>query len=72
MAIETPGSNGAFGPTLEVAATTYPHAPRLIVVEAARSDVEASTVVLRYKISEVSELVVLTKLLSVQARVDHH
>lgn len=54
MAIETPGSNGAFGPTLEVAATTFPHAPRLLTVEAARADAEPSTVIVRYKLSEVS------------------
>lgn len=55
MAIETPGSNGALGPTSEVAATTFPRAPRLIAVEATRSDAEASTVVVRFKLSEVSE-----------------
>lgn len=55
MEIETPGSNGAFGPTREVAATTFPHAPRLIMVEAARAENEPSTVLVRYKLSEVSE-----------------
>lgn len=55
MAIETPGSRGAFGPTLEVAATTFPRAPRLIMIEAARTDAEPSTVIVRYKLSEVSE-----------------
>lgn len=54
MAIETPDSNGAFGPTLEADATTFPHAPRLLMVEAARADTEPSTVVVRYKLSEVS------------------
>lgn len=54
MAIETPGSNGAVGPTLEVAATTFPHAPRLIMVEAARAEAEPTTVVVRYRLSEVS------------------
>lgn len=54
MAIETPGSNGAFGPTLEIASTTFPHAPRLTTVEAARADTEPSTVTVRYKLSEVS------------------
>lgn len=65
MAIETPGSNGAFGPMLEAAATTFPHAPRLIAVEAARSDAEASTVVVRFKLSEVRELAVSTKVVPV-------
>ncbi|CAM9358757.1 unnamed protein product [Ectocarpus sp. 13 AM-2016] len=52
MAIETPGSNGAYGPTMEVVATTFPRAPRLVTLDAARSDTEASTVIVRYKISE--------------------
>lgn len=53
MEIETPGSNGAYGPTMEVAATTFPRAPRLVTLDAARSDIEASTVIVRYKLSEV-------------------
>lgn len=55
MAIEAPGSNGAFGPTLEVDATTFPRAPKLVTVEAARADTEPSTVIVHYKLSEVSE-----------------
>lgn len=53
MAIETPSSNGAYGPTMEVAATTFPRAPRLVKLDAARSATEASTVTVRYKLSEV-------------------
>lgn len=51
--METPGSNRALGPTFEVAATTFPRAPNIVSVEAARSDAETSTVVVRYKVSEV-------------------
>lgn len=58
MTIETPGSNGALGPTFELAAMTFPQAPRLIAVEAARSDSQASTVIVRFKLSEVSDRVV--------------
>ncbi|CAM9385152.1 unnamed protein product, partial [Scytosiphon promiscuus] len=52
MAIESPGSNGAFGPTWEATATTFPRAPRLVTLAAARSDTKASTVTVRYKMSE--------------------
>lgn len=38
---------------MEVAATTFPRAPRLVTLDAARSDTEASTVIVRYKLSEV-------------------
>ena len=55
IAVETPGSNGAFGPTSEVVASTFPHAPRLTMVEASRSDTQPSTVTIRYKLSEVSQ-----------------
>lgn len=52
--VESPGSNGAFGPTFEVATTTFSRAPSLSLFEAVRSDAEASTVTVRYKLSEVS------------------
>ncbi|CAM9138972.1 unnamed protein product, partial [Hapterophycus canaliculatus] len=52
MAIESPGSNGVFGPTWEAAATTFPRAPGLVTFEAIRSETKASTVTVRYKLSE--------------------
>lgn len=54
MEVESPGSNGAFGPTFEVATTTFSRAPSLSLFEAVRSDRETSTVTVRYKLSEVS------------------
>lgn len=53
MAIESPGSNGAFGPTWEAAATTFPRAPGLVAFGVSRSETKASTVTVRYKLSEV-------------------
>lgn len=53
MTVEAPGSNGAFGPSLEVVSTTFPRAPKLGSVEVSRCTVEASTVTVRYKLSEV-------------------
>lgn len=53
MTVEAPGSNGAFGPSLEVASTTFPRAPKLGSVEVLRCAVEPSTVTVRYKLSEV-------------------
>lgn len=56
MKVESPGSKGAFGPTFEVATTTFSRAPSLSLFEVVRSDAEASTVTVRYKLSEVSLL----------------
>lgn len=53
MKVETPGSNGAFGPSSEVAAMTFPRAPILNELGIARSSTQPSTVTVHYKLSEV-------------------
>lgn len=60
MIVETPGSNGALGPAVEVEATTFQAAPRLVKLEATRNATDPSTVMVRYKLSEVRRPCVTT------------
>lgn len=54
MIVETPDSNGALGPAVQVEATTFQVAPRLVSLEATRAAPDPSTVTVHYKLSEVS------------------
>lgn len=53
MMVETPDSYGAFGPAVEVEASTFQVAPRLVMLEATRAVPDPSTVLVRYKLSQV-------------------